>query len=309
MKFSSILASALFFLTSCKSEKSEPASTQNHTLRGQVFVIQKNKINVKLGGVDVYFIPMTEFRKRCTWIDSQRSRSIEVVNYKQRLTQIDDWLIDIGVARSAQQLRTFLSTASQIQSKAHNCYEKNPEIVEFRRIENLRKSNSDLFESSEISNNETCQWIATCLFFDWKDRNAGRATKTDADGNFTMTVTKSAPGVIMMNSSRQLGGGMFENYYWLKEVTGDELDPLIFSSADTISGGFLMETVRQASQPRRTSQKIIQDELGLVDLDWATEANTIFARVAEDDAQIKVLENKISAFERTISDIRYTTEP
>lgn len=281
----------------------------NFLIKGQVFVIQKNRLNVKLGGVDVYYIPLEEFRKRCKWIESQRARALEVKNYKERMNQIDNWLIDLGAAPSATKLQTFLSAASQLQTNAQNRFKANPEVIEFQRIEDLRKSNSELFEASEISSNESCQWIATCLFFDWADRTADRESKTDADGNFTLTIPKSAPGIIMMNSSRQLVGGGFENYYWLKEISGNEIDPLIFSSKDTVTGGFLMETVRQASEPPRSSMKIIQSEMGLVDLEWFSEALPIYKSISGGDKQIETLQHQIQKLEQSIQDIRYASEP
>ena len=303
-----IAAFGCLFFFSCEDSNRDVAPKETHVITGQVFVIQKNRVNVKLGGVDVYYIPMAEFRERCSWISSERSRAVEVNRYREKIEQIEDWLSDIERSDSASKFDLFLTNASRLQETALTRFKSNPEIVEFLKIEDLRVANKELFSRSDVSDNESSQWIATCLYFDWMHRNADRKVQTNADGNFSITIPKSAPGVIMMNSSRQLFGGDFENFYWLKEIEGNEVDPLIFSSSDTVTGGFLMKVVRQAAEPKRSSQALLQSEFDLIDLEWFSAAQPIFTSISTYDDQIASLQGEIRKLEETIQDIRYRSE-
>ena len=52
-------------------------------VRGQIFVIRADRENVKLGGVELYYVSSKDFRERAKWIALNSDRTRHLRNYRR----------------------------------------------------------------------------------------------------------------------------------------------------------------------------------------------------------------------------------
>jgi hypothetical protein len=302
------LVTAPLFLGSCS--KQEPASAQKPVnVQGQVFVIQKNRVNVKLGGVDIYYVPLEVFRERCHWIAANNAKATLIEDYEKDLRRIDSAIRTAEREKHAGKIHEFLTSARRLQLDAWDRFEKNPLVKDYQRLSLIEKENREFFEESGFGASQEQQWALSALFFEWLPRCSVVSTQTDADGNYHLVLPAPGNGLLFAQSSRQMGGADFENYFWIQEVSSTTTGPVHLSTNTLLTPAILGGFIHQATAPARTSVKLVTDEFELRDLSWFTVAEPLLREVAKNEDSVAELKDRIKEVAAEIEETKYMSTP
>ena len=302
------LLAALLLVASCS--KPQAASSQKPVnIQGQVFVIQKNRVNVKLGGVEVHYVPLEVFRERCRWIAENNAKAALIEDYERDLRRIDSVTRTAERGNHAGKISEFLTATRRLQVDAWGRFEESPLVKEYQRLSLVEKENREFFEEAGFAGSEEEQWALSALFFEWLPRCAVASTQSDADGNYSLALPAPGNGFVFAQSSRQMAGGKFENYFWIQEVSSTTTGPVHLSTNTVLSPSILSDLIRQAAAPPRTSMKLVVEELGLRDLEWFTEAESLLREVAKNENSVAKLKTRIKEVEAEIEETKYMSTP
>jgi hypothetical protein len=294
----SVLLAAALLLAGCSKPQPEPASPQKPAeIKGQVLVIQKNRVNVKLGGVDVRYMPREAFEKRCRWIQDSLPKIAQVAGYEQDLQHIDAVLKESSAGKGAGKIRNFLATAKEHQLDAWKQFEENADLEAYRRTLSHSELSRQSFDEAGFGRNEEDQWALSAFFFDFIYGDEVISTQTDADGNYSLSVPAPADGYVFARSSRELGRDESESYYWIEEVLPSTAGPVHLSTNSHLSRSTLRDFVGPSSEPATRSMNDFVKEYKLPDLSWFAEAETLLRKIEENEDSASKLKSRVEEVE------------
>jgi hypothetical protein len=297
------LLAASLFLAGCSKPGSDAAG-KSRQISGQVFVIQKNRVNVKLGGVEVRFVPREVFQTRCRWIEKNGPKAALISGYEKELRDIDSVIRATETEDHAGKIRRFLSTARDRQNDAWSRFRDNPALESFRLLSSASERSRGSFEEAGFRESGE-QWALSALFSDWLDQHAVVSTQTDADGNYGLSVPAPGDGFVFAQSSRQMTGAEFENYYWIQEVVPSTTGPVHLSTNDVLTPSGLDDLIHPGTRPAPESTKIIEEEFGLRDLSWFADAETLLRKIATNEDSVAKLKSQFTEVEGEIERTKY----
>ncbi len=288
-----------------RAEDVEPAAE----IEGQVFVIQKNRLNVKLGGVEVYFVPQSEFRSAATTLGRLREQAKYLRAYRSKFRALEDTINASRRLDGGGSLSEFLRGMDVWIVDAKRRLDQNPRAQELQRVEDSVEDFSEVFINSSFAGAETSQWALAWLFYDWLGRAHTHSAETDADGEFSVILPADFKGFACAIASRQFGGDKSENYFWIQEVSADSSGK-VFLTSNTLLEPVVLESMISAAAPiPRSSERLVTDEFDLPDLSWFGKAEVLLRDVRLNINQIRGWESRIADLQSKIAEVRDMSEP
>jgi len=297
-----VLAAALF-VAACSKPESDSAG-KPRAINGQVFVIQKNRVNVKLGGVEVRYVPREAFLTRCRWIEKNAPKAARIASYEQELRDIDAVIEATATEDHAGKVRGFLSSARDRQNAAWSRFRESTALESYRLLSLAGEQNRESFEEAGFTGaNE--RWKLSALFSDWLNQHAVVSTQTDADGNYGLSVPAPGDGFVIVSSSRQMSDRDFESYYWIRAVSPTATGPVHLSTNDVLTPSSLDKVIYSGNAAEPASMKDVVEEFGLRDLTWFAEAETMLRKIAKNEDSVAKLKSQIKEVEGDIEKTKY----
>jgi hypothetical protein len=298
-----VLFAAMLGLACCS--KPEPATAGKPlTINGQIFVIQKDRVNIKLGGVEVRYVPREAFQTRCRWIEKNGPRAAMIARYEQELRDIDSVIEATSTEDHAGKIRRFLSSARELQNNAWSRFRENPALESYRLLSLAGERKRESFEEAGFPDREE-QWTLSALFSEWLDRHAAVSTKTDADGNYSLNLPAPGNGFVFAQTSREVSEGKTETYFWIQEVSPSTTGPVHLSTNDVVTPAGLDELIYPGTAPAPASMNAVVEEFGLRDLAWFAEAETLLRKIAKNEDSVAKLKSQIKEVEDDIEKTKY----
>lgn len=302
-KFFQIALLAVPLLLGACSKPQAEAPPKTAEIKGQVFVAQNDGQNIKLGGVEVRYVPRAEFQKRCRWIAEHGPKASQLANYRSDLQRIDSAIGDIAKEKHAGKMRDFLSSARLLQADARKRLEESPAAKKYQMLLLIREESRKTFEDAGFEREED-QWALAALFYDWLLKHATVLTQTDADGYYMLTLPGPADGYVFVQTSRQVGKGKVENYHWIQEVTSSTTGPVHLSNIGLLTPVNLHDFIPAAADAEKPSIPVTE-EFGLRDLSWFKEAGTLLDKIATNERSVAKLKTRIKEVEAEMEAAKY----
>jgi hypothetical protein len=300
-----LLAAPLLF-TGCSKPQPASASPPKLTeIKGQVFVIQKNRVNVKLGGVEVHYVPRETFEKRCRWIKESLPEITLFASYLKDLQHIDSVIQENSSGKHAGRIRDFLSSTKDRQLDAWKSLNGSPALEDYRSLVTVAELYHDSLEEAGFGRNKEDQWALNAFFFGWAEAHAAISTQTDADGTYILNLPAPGDGFVFAKSSRQLSNDQSESYYWIQEVSPSISGPVHLSTNNQLSPLTLSDFIKPSPEPDATSPSDFVKEYKLCDLSWFTEAETLLRQIAKNAESVSKLKSKVERAEVEIEKTMY----
>jgi hypothetical protein len=292
------------------NKKNELEIPSQASVQGQVFVIRKDRVNVKLGGVTLYYIAAKTLRDRAEWIalNSDRMRFLRI--YRGDLSDAQGWVRQTAQERTFQpEFRTFIRRAEDVIDAAGKRINDNPLLADLCRIEDIRQENTSLFAQTEFRSDANSQWIIGSIFFGWLEKNASNTTETNADGLFRISVPSASKGYILARAARALSSSSEEHYYWIKEIAGTGNEEIMLSSSATVSPQSLADILDLSANTQRSSMSLIQKEFSLVSMDWVSQCRNAMRQIQTNDKRTAMIDGKIRSLEQRVEQVKYESTP
>jgi hypothetical protein len=297
-----VLAASLF-MAACSKPESESAG-KPRAIDGQVFVIRKDRVNVKLGGVEIRYVPRDAFEIRCRWIEKNAPKAARIASYEQELRDIDAVIAATATEDHAGKVRRFLSSARERQNDAWNRFRENPALESYRLISLAGERNRKSLEGAGFQDRGE-QWALSALFSEWLDRHAVVSTQTDADGNYHLNLPAPGDGFLFARSSREKGGDDFEDCHWILEVSPSTTGAVHLTTDGAVSSSHLNDLIYPGGTPASASMKAVAEEFGLHDPSWFAEAETLLRKIAKNEVSVAKLKSQIKEVEGDIEKTKY----
>ena len=300
-----LLAVALL-LASCSKPQSEvEAPPKTAEIKGQVFVIQKNRVNVKMGGVEIHYVPREAFEKQCRWIRDSIPKLKRISGYEKELQRIDTVIEETSHGKHAGKIRDLLSSARERQVDAWKRFDENPLLKDYRLLLLDAEEQRDSIEDAGFGRVKEDHWTLTAFFGAWLSSHATASTQTDADGNYSLALPAAGDGLLFAQSSRQLSKDASESYYWIQKVSSSTPGPIHLSSNTTLSPSNLKDFIGMPPAPDNASMNDLVKEYGLRDLTWFTEAEDLLRQIAEKEDSVAKLKSEAKKVEGEIEKAKY----
>jgi hypothetical protein len=308
MKYLILLITA-WLSASCKSSDSPAESAARRDISGQIFTIRRDRVNVKLGGVDVYYLSGKTLHDRIEWLGTNLDRMRHLRRYCEELAGIDTWIGAISRERRGSAVfDKFVSDTEGLTAESYRRLESNPLVDSLMRIENFRQANHELFVGTDFEKAMDDQWVLSSLFFDWLEKNSYTSAQTNADGCFKMRIPESTRGFLFARASRALASDSEEHYYWIHEVDGEEGPEIMLTSSSILTRESLDGVLGLAAMTKRSSSDLIQDEFSLIATNWADDCNFTLRDITTCENKIAAINERIKGLNQQVEQVRQQSD-
>ena len=254
--FLSMFASVLTM--SC-NDGSDSDDAEKERVDGQLFIVQKNRQNVKLGDVKVILVERSVFEAAIE-NSARQSRYLEgFIEYREKLATMSRQVeSDAEVYVRSQNDDVRISAEYALRKL-------NKEKSAFRKTEFVKTMSGHLAAYNEHKNKYTetqfdgmglQKWCLSYLFYSSGNVEHLDATTTDADGKFSLNIPTDKDCLVMAKSSRALLGDKEESYHWAHPIDPKMKGALILSNSNMISPARL----RQILEGSRVELKSLPPE-------------------------------------------------
>jgi hypothetical protein len=200
-------------------------------LDGEVFIVTKGGENVRLGLVTVQAISEDKMKEFIVKKSSESKTEIEKLQKEIKKAEIE--LADAEKeAKSSEKERDRRSTIlrNSLASRKANNYHKDAVKIHESKLNILfdKRKNLDVLKSKQY-------YYGSAAFYFNGLPDPVTSAKTDADGRFTLFISRERRVALAAHASRQVSNKK-EEYYWLVWVSLDEKPPgNIFLSNDNMT--------------------------------------------------------------------------
>ena len=200
-------------------------------LDGEVFIVTKGGENVRLGLVTVQAISEDKIKEFIVKKSSESKTEIEKLQNEIKKAEIE--LADAEkVAKSSEKERDrrFTILLNSLASRKANNYHKDAVKIHESKLNILfvKRKNLDALKSKQ-------NYYGSAAFYFNGLPDPTTSAKTDADGRFTLFISRARRVALAARASRQVSNKK-EEYYWLVWVSLDEKPPgNIFLSNDNMT--------------------------------------------------------------------------
>jgi hypothetical protein len=300
-----LLAAALL-LANCSKPGSEAGATSKPAeIKGQVFVIQTNRVNVKMGGVDIHYVPREDVEKQCRWIKESIPKLSRISRYGEELARIGSVIEAASTRNYSARIRDLLSSAAERQAAASKRFSESPLSSEYRRLLVFTALNQDVYKRAGVGRKDEDQWAVSAFFDEWLSSHATASTQTDADGNYSLILPAAGDGYLFAASSHQVTDDDSEDYYWIQKVSTSSPGPVHLSSNNNLSFLQLTELIGEPPAPDKTSLNDTAKEYELADLTWFIDAEDLLHQIAENEDSVAKLKLQVKKVESEIENAKF----
>ena len=280
-RLSILLVLSLAFFCHCSKA---PMGNESSIITGQVFVIQQNRVNVKLGGVLINYVPKKSLQDRIEWISQSQIELDNIRAYSNKLKSIDQRLGEAAKEITSPDIRRFLDTASNLQKRNWVDFNTNPTVEELFSIDISYKD--PIF--SDIDGDRS-RWLLASLFTTWQVSASTAQSTTDADGNFSISIPKNGEGYILAQASRLISTEHTEYYIWIFELNGKQEGPVHLTSQNVANTSIIATLGATPSNTKTPNHR-----LSLRSLDWFNQPNELLDSISRNNRKIETLGKRSS---------------
>lgn len=274
---------SLTFICSCSEESNSPIE-----IKGQVFVIQQNRVNIKLGGVSINYVPKKTLESRVQWISKSQEDFDQIRRHTKQLHAIDERIADAAEESGAAEIKTFLDSSRRLQELAWSEFRSDATVIELSAINSCYEQ--PLFSVVDASSS---RWKLASLFADWLESASSAKATTDADGNFSISIPANGSGYLFAQASRIVSPDNAENYFWIFEVDGRQAGPVHLTSNNVVNSSILSGL--QSSSFKSPGPKECVSDLRLRSLEWFDQADVMLGEIANNRRRIEMLRQRSTA--------------
>lgn len=267
----------------CQCSKA-PIENERSVISGQVFVIQQNRVNVKLGGILINYVPKKSLQDRVEWISQNQIELNSIKEYSNKLKSIDKILGDSANEIADPDISRFFDSARNIQKRNWMEFDTNPTVKELYSIDIAYRKPS----FSDIDADRS-RWLLASLFTTWQATAITEKSTTDADGNFSISIPKNGEGYILAQASRLVSSEHTEYYVWIFEINGKQEGPVHLTSQNVVNTSILA-TLNATLSNTKTPQR----RLSLGSLNWFDHANEMLDSLSRNNRKIEALRKRSS---------------
>lgn len=302
---------SIVVLGSCEKDSLPSAGNgddaESYEITGQVFAIQQNRVNVKLGGVEVYHINAASIDAKLEWVALNLNKAKALREYTDKLKRIVD------TARNERpsnleftQQELFKSMLSLIDEALERVADSSL-LADLDELNQVSLESESQFGAPDYFNDYS--WMITAIFSGWLDKQKFAVTTTNADGNFSFSLPDRSKGYLVASCSRSVFESKTEYYYWIYEVTGEITTPIHLTTSNTLNTqqiGILLDSFRTE---KAYSTVDLIEEYDLFKLDWIDEIQSGLTKVSTIRNQISLNKDEIINLKSKIEEIQYLSEP
>lgn len=282
------------------SDNIEANGERSYELTGQIFAIQKNRVNVKLGDVPVYYVDGSTFDARLAWISEKLNRARAVYNYLEKLEVIESSAARPQIRNSAFDNNEALLEISNFVISARERLHLASVVTEL--LELNRKAENNYASGLENAAFDVDSWFVSAIFGDWLESKAFAISRTDADGVFRMSVPISSKGYLFARSSREVFESNPEIYHWIYEVDGAVTTPVLLTTNNLLNSQQIGVFADQFRAATPYSEEMLVSDNGLLEVDWVGDVRTILSEVETLTKQIESNNSRINELRAMIQD-------
>ena len=276
---------------------------KTYLITGQAFVIQQNRINVKLGGVEIKYVDAPAFDVRLKWIARNLDKAVALKSYIQDLEEIRLLAANNRIRYSEFVQREFFDSIDRFVELQMNRISTEPAIVELINVQSGLETFNDETFNTETFNTE--KWIKYAIFGDWLDTQKFLTATTDADGEFSLEIPSGSRGFLLAESSRHLMDKQVEEYEWLYELAESITTPIHLTTLNTFNTEQLMNLADVFRNREPYTVDILCETYGLDRLSWTGEVEKNLVKA--DTYKQKISANK-ERIEKLRREIQYLKE-
>ncbi len=306
----SALAGLTAILMAAACEKQEVATKKevsydsaSYELAGQVFAIQKNRINVKLGDVPLYYVDGPTFDARLSWISENLNKARAVYDYSERLGLIEQTAADRRVRDLDHESQEVFRSMTLFAEAARQRVVGAPVVLEMLAMNEAAGMNyADGQENTEF---DVDSWFVSSMFGKWLEEKAYSVSGTDADGQFRIKVPTGSRGYLLAGSSREIFESRKEIYYWIYEVNGTVTTPVLLTTNNLLDAqqiGVFADQFRGATQ---YTEDMLVAENGLMNVHWVGDVQKILSDVDTMKQEIGANRQRITELRSKIEELNY----
>lgn len=273
------LSTALF----CHCSKT-PIENERSVVSGQVFVIQQNRVNVKLGGVLINYVPKKSLQDRVEWISQSQIEFNSIRVYSNKLKNIDRVLGESAKEIADPDISRFFDATMKLQKRNWIEFDTNPTVKELSSID--ISYNEPNFSDIDA---DRSRWLLASLFTTWQAAASTAKSTTDADGNFSISIPKNGEGYILAQASRFISSERTEYYVWIFEINGKQEGPVQLTSQNVANTSILAALDAAPSNTKTPYRK-----LSLRSLNWFDQANEMLDSMSRNNRKIEALRKRSS---------------
>lgn len=288
-----VILLALFPTLFCHCSKT-PIANERSVISGQVFVIQQNRVNVKLGGVLINYVPKKSLQDRVEWISQSQTELDNIRRYSNKLKGIDRRLAEAAKEIAHADIRRFLDAASNLQKRNWIDFNTNPTVKELSSIDISHNDPS----FSDIDGDRS-RWLLASLFTTWRVSASTTQSTTDADGNFNIFIPKNGEGYILAQASRLISSEHTEYYIWISEINGKQEGPVHLTSQN-VANTSIIATLEATPSNTKTPYR----SLSLRSLDWFNQSNDLLDSISRNNRKIEMLGKKSSDLNTELNSLK-----
>lgn len=237
-----LLTLSVLAITSCDlGKKFNKAVNTEVKIDGQMFVIKNDRTNVKLGDVEIYVVPKSKLMASMPDYKLRYDCALEI----EKLLGHDNKTLD-SFKEATEDLESFARILNIQESKAIEeiCSKMTAEHEEAESQLNQIALKAPFVRSSDPA----YLTLFGTIYGDLSNLSIAK-TKTDADGNFTLTINTDEAVYLIARSKRYISGqGDIEYYHWIHEVANPQERHLLTSN-NTLSSSSMKILLLDSGYP------------------------------------------------------------
>lgn len=296
----------ILMVASCEKEEVAAKKKESYELAGQVFAIQKNRINVKLGDVPIYYVDGSTFDAKLKWISENLNRARAVYDYNEKLRLIERTVADHQIRNLDHESQEVFRSMSLFTEAAHQRVLGAPVILEMLALNEAAGRN--YADGQENKNFDVDSWFVSSMFDGWLEEKAFSVSGTDADGQFRIKMPTGSRGYLLAHSSREIFESNEENYHWIYEVNGTVTTPVLLTTNNLLDAqqiGVFADQFRGATP--YTEGTLVKDN-GIMKVQWVGDVRKILSEVDTTMQEIRSNDQRITELRSKIEELNYDSE-
>lgn len=264
------LVVVFFAMTGCKSSNNNTdEGGAVREVKGQMFIVQQNRQNVKMGAVSVYLLDYSIFNNNLKATADDYKLAETLNNYEKLLGKFEAELLRLQVGSGEGE--SVKQAALEANEKVNMCREKisgSPLVVQLRDKWRSHILNAKYYEGTSFERLDMHQWCLTNIFHDVQGL-ARQITVTDADGRFSLQLPVGERCIVLASASRAITGDKTEHYYWVYQVSSEINGELMLSTPNTLDARGFNDLLRECgAELRSLPTDYVESKIGAPDLSW-----------------------------------------
>ncbi|MCP5534924.1 MAG: hypothetical protein H7A51_01685 [Akkermansiaceae bacterium] len=264
----SVLASA------CKSDHAL-GNLGKERVDGQLFIVQKNRENIKLGDVKIILVERRVFDATLDEA-ARQSQSMEgFMDYSRQWRSVSDKIesdCQVYVRSRNEDIRISAEHALRKVKKEKLAFEN----TEFARSMGghwaFYQAGNHRLAPIRLDQEALQKLCLSYLFYASGNYAHLAVTTTDADGKFSLNIPTYKDCLVLVKSSRSLMGAADEDYYWVHPLDPGMTGALILSNSNMVTPGRLRQMLSACRvELKSLPLDVVMKEHKLPSLEWYSE--------------------------------------